>query len=100
MGNTYLAGSLVVVTVTFTDPLTNAGVDPGQVTLRWAQPGGATQSWIYTQAPQIARSGPGAYQASIDTTGGATGFWIYEWLGTTPGQAVTPGSFKVVPAPL
>jgi hypothetical protein len=91
--NTYMAGELATVGVSFVQ--SDAPVDPGTVTLRWAAPLAATTTWIYGVASQVARASAGVYEADIDTTGMTPGTLIYEWQSTGAGQAINAGTLLI-----
>jgi hypothetical protein len=98
MSNTYTAGSLVRVTASFFNALTQSNADPSTVTLKVSTNRGTTSTYIYGQSA-VGRDGVGLYHFDIDTTN-LPGNWNYEWIGTGAIQAIDSAWFVVNAAPL
>ena len=96
MPNTYLAGTLVRSSATFTN-VNGQATDPTTITLKY-RPGrdAAVITAVYPAAPTV-RDSTGAYHADLDTTSSAPGVtpWTHEWSGTGAVQAVGTGLFNV-----
>lgn len=101
--NTFLAGALVRVTVTFTRPGTDDGgnpirvpADPDTVTLRYQPfPGADIAEITYPGDTRIIREDTGAYHSDLDTTGSPGDEFTYVWTGTGNVQAAGEGTFLV-----
>lgn len=93
--NSYLAGSLVRLTGTFTDINGNAA-DPDTVTLKYRQ--GSTVTTLTYAGTQLTKLAEGVFYADLDTTS-----WLSagsetitaEWIGTGACQAVGSDAFIV-----
>jgi hypothetical protein len=96
MMNTYLAGNIVVVQDTLTDPVTNEAMVPTAISLKVKDAAGT----VTTHNAGFANPSPGVYTFEIDTTGGAPGVWCYEWISTGTAQALTAGEFVVETPPI
>ena len=97
--NTYIAGTLVTVTLTFLN-LSNVPTDPTTITVKWSYSGAvSTTVWVYPTASQLTRVSTGVYAAAIDTTGNP-GTYTVEGIGTGAVQVTGVDSFLVNPAPL
>lgn len=105
MPNRYLAGDVVHITGTFTDPQNaNAPIDPTTVTLRVWTRGTTGNTYTYGVDNEVTKLEVGTYAADIDTTdnpglpGGST-TWNYEWSSTGVGQAADAETFTVTNPP-
>lgn len=84
---TYKPGSLIRLTVTFTDLTTQLPADPGTVVVTIYDPSGAT----ITPAPTVVKDSVGNYHADLTNTA-APGVYRFKWVGTAPVVAVQEGS--------
>ena len=96
--STYLAGTLVTVTTSFTNSTTQAPGDPSTVTLSVSINGATPTIYTYGTAV-IVKDSVGNYHAELDTTD-LPGTWLYVWDGTGGIQATSASGFVVVAAPL
>lgn len=95
---TYMSGSLVRVSSTFTN-ISGVATDPTTVTLKYKKGSGSVTTLTYAGAG-ITKSATGVYYVDLDTTGWAgpdTQLWILEWIGTGTVVAIASDSFKVIP---
>lgn len=92
------AGTLVVVTGTFTAADGKTLVDPTTVELRYSQgvTGYPVTKWTFPANLQTA--GTGIYQAELDTTG-LPGIWAGVWQGTGVCQVEYVFTFNVLALP-
>ena len=93
----YMAGSLITSTATFTSTETGEPADPDTITVKIAQRG-SLASYTYPDS-FITRSATGVYSCEIDTTG-QSGPGVVEWIGTGAVQAINAASWITCPAPL
>lgn len=95
--STYLAGSLVRVSVTFT-AIGGAAADPTTVTLKYRPGAGAAVTTLTYAGSQITKAATGSYYTDLDTTSWVTAGSItatLEWIGTGTCQAVITDEFTV-----
>jgi hypothetical protein len=107
----YLAGSLVQVQATFTDPATDDPINPSTVTLYFEDGVGTITVEVYGEGDDDFISNPseGVFTANLDTTfpvvddvtTNNSGVWTYQYVGTgAVGQAIKASTFVVKPAPI
>lgn len=87
--NEYVQGSLVLVTVQFTNP-TGVLTDPTAAVVSVEDAAGNVTT------PPVTHVSTGVYTAVVDTTSGAPGNWHYRGNGTGAVQAVAQGTFVVL----
>lgn len=100
MINSYVSGSLVRVTGTFTD-VNGSLVDPTTVTLKYKVGGGSIITLTFAGGG-LTKQSTGIYYVDLDTTG-FTGpnyqTWTLEWIGTGTCVSISNDTFNVtVPA--
>lgn len=92
---TFLAGSLVRVTVTFT-LADGTPADPDTVTLRYQPfPGADITEITYPGDTRIIREDTGTYHSDLDTTGSPGDEATFVWIGAGNVQAAAEGTFLV-----
>lgn len=97
MANSYDIGSLVRVSVQFTDVLGNPA-DPSMITLRYEAGGVPITQLVYGTDAAVIRDGIGAYHADLSAS--TPGTWPYRWVGGGALQAVFDGAYVVSPSPV
>lgn len=93
---TYISGSLVRATGTFTD-INGAPADPTTISLKYKSGSGSTTTLTYAGS-QLTKLSTGVYYADLDTSGWAgpnNQLWTLEWIGTGTCQAISGDSFTV-----
>ena len=89
---TYIIGSLVRVTATFTVVASGAAYDPTAVGVTIRNPLGVENTYTYALG-QVKKSSTGVYYYDVDAS--VVGHWSYYWYGTGTGQAAENGGFEV-----
>ena len=102
--NSYIAGSLVTVSATFTNA-SGTPTDPTTVTLQVGRLGSGVSVSTYsggttTGTYAITKVSTGNYAANIDTTSLPQAQWTYEWYGSGTLQAINYGVFAVTSNPI
>ena len=92
----YVQGTVIVITMSFTDPDTGNLSDPPDVQVTvWAP--GATSATTYTFLHgDVAKLSTGKYRYLLDTSS-AAGAWRYEAVGTGPEAIVRQRVLRILP---
>lgn len=106
--NTYTAGDLIFFESLFVVKATQVPIDPTKVIFAYSIAGGNTVQYQYNyQGAPIIRTGTGAYNIELDSTGWATTITgqvsvTYEWISEpeNTGQAIRTRVILVNPNPL
>jgi hypothetical protein len=89
----YLKGTVVRVSGSFTNRNTGAAADPGTVRFLWRS-GAGTTTYTYGVDSQLVKDSTGNYHVDIDTTSLTTSV-VFRWEGTGSNQAAVEDSFQV-----
>lgn len=103
--NSYLSGEIAIIDTGangFLDSTTGDPADPSIVTLKVGIVGVASTLITYTYGvgPVIVKDSVGKYHADVDTTNFPTGFYVYQWQGTSGVTTIGYGKLEVKAPPL
>lgn len=95
--NTYVKGSLVRVSGTFTDEA-GAVLDPTAISVSVLKPGAVLPTVkTYGADSEVVKDATGQYH--IDVNADTSGVWRYRWQSTGTGQAANESAFEVAISP-
>lgn len=86
-----LGGTLVRLSVHFTDATSGADADPGAVTCAVLKP----DETAVSPAPSVTKDSAGHYHADVDIAGWVGGVASYAFSGTAPYEITAYGTFNV-----
>lgn len=101
---TFMAGTLLALTATFTDQTTTppSAINPTTVSFTYVEngTGQAPTTYVYgaTGSP-ITNPTTGTYTLNLDTTN-LLGTYTYVWQSTGTGQAIAAGTFQITTSPI
>jgi hypothetical protein len=89
----YDLGDAVTVRAAFTNPTTQAALDPDAVFFKYKNPAGTIVTLQYGSDAALVKDSTGIYH--VDVNANAAGKWLYRFYSTGTGQAAEEGAFKI-----
>ena len=94
--NIYDVGNTILLSVSFTDPISGSPVAPSVVTLRVMNPLGVETDY-QAGSPGFSNPSLGNYSGLVFAD--LTGVWAYRWEASGSILAAADGQFQMVPTP-